>query len=297
MRWRSMLASLGHSARVATGVVSGGYDVLVALHALKSAEAVRRSRDEHPDRSIVVALTGTDLYHDIGVSPKARRSLELADRLVVLHDRAATNVPPLLRHKIRVIRQSAERVAGRPPRRSRSFDVALVAHLRPEKDPLRAAIAARMLSPSSRVRIVHAGRSLSAELDVRARQEQSNNPRYQWLGEVSPSRARHLIAGARLLVLTSVSEGGANVLGEAVVSGTPVLATRIPAALSALGQDYEGLFRVGDARALARLLSRAENDRDFLRTLTTQTRARRALFAHSVERAAWRALLRELCPG
>jgi putative glycosyltransferase (TIGR04348 family) len=289
-----MLAGMGHSARVATGTVHGGYDVLVALHALKSAEAVRRSREVHPDRPVVVALTGTDLYRDIRTSREAQRSLELADRLVVLHDRAIEAVPRAYRDKTRVIRQSAERAPGGRPRRTDSFEVALVAHLRPEKDPLRAAMAARMLAASSRIRIVHAGRSLSGELAVQARREAASNPRFTWLGEVAPARARRLIATSQLLVLTSILEGGANVLGEAIVSGTPVVSTRIPAAVSALGSDYAGFFRVGDTRGLARLLARAERDPRFLQRLAAQTRARRHLFSPSLERDAWRSLLREL---
>lgn len=96
------------------------------------------------------------------------------------------------------------------------------------------------------------------------------------------------------MVLTSRMEGGANVLGEAIVSGTPVLSTRIPAALSALGDDYPGLFEIGDTRALATLLERAESDARFRTRLERAVRARRRLFAPAAERAAWRSLLAEL---
>jgi putative glycosyltransferase (TIGR04348 family) len=292
VRWRAMLESLGHHVRVATESGGNG-DVLIALHAYKTAEAVRAFRAAHPASPIVVALTGTDLYRDIHVHAEAKRSLELADRLVVLHDQAARALPPAMRRKVRLIRQSAEPVA-RKARRSATFDVALVAHLRAEKDPLRAAIAARALAPSSRVRIVHAGRALTDDFRAYAEREQAENARYLWLGEVAPARARRLIATSRVLVLTSHTEGGANVLGEAIMSGTPVIASRIPAAVSALGGAYRGFFPPGDTRALTRLLARAENDRSFLAELTRATRARRPLFAPSAERAAWRALLDEI---
>jgi putative glycosyltransferase (TIGR04348 family) len=295
VRWRNLLTELGHRARVTTGLPAGSYDVLVALHAFKTAEAVHRSREQHPDRAIVVALTGTDLYHDIRVQPAARRSLDLADLLVVLHDEAWRAVPSALRRKVRVIRQSADPVARAVTRRrAGTFDVALVAHLREEKDPLRAAIAARSLPSASRLRIVHAGRALSEKFRRAAEDEQAANPRYVWQGELSPPRARRLIADSRLLVLTSVTEGGANVLGEAIVSGTPVLASRIPACVAALGADYPGLFPVGDTRALTRLLARAESGGELLATLARATRARRPLFTRSAEKAAWRALLAEL---
>ncbi len=294
VRWRSLLTELGHRVSITTGIPRAGYDVLVALHAFRTADVVRWSRDTHPERPIIVALTGTDLSHDIHEQEKARRSLRLADRLVVLHDQAHRELPRGVRQKVRLIRQSARAVRARPRRSARTFDVALVAHLRDEKDPLRAALAARLLPSSSRMRIVHAGRALTDAWGRRARKEEVSNSRYVWLGEVSPARARRLIAGARLMVLTSVSEGGANVLGEAIVSGTPVVTTRIPASVSAMGSGYPGFFRVGDTKGLARLLARAEHDRSFLSLLERFTKARRRLFAPSTEKRAWHALLAEL---
>jgi putative glycosyltransferase (TIGR04348 family) len=294
VRWRTLLTGLGHQVSITTGIPRARYDVLIALHAFRTAEVVRWSRDAHPERAIVVALTGTDLSHDIHEHEEARRSLRLADRLVVLHDQAFRELPRQVRAKVRLIRQSADPARPARRRRGRTFDVALVAHLREEKDPLRAALAARLLPESSHVRIVHAGRALSPEWSRRARAEEASNGRYHWLGEVSPLRAKRLIAAARLMVLTSVSEGGANVLGEAIVSGTPVVASRIPAAVSALGSAYPGLFPVGDTAALGRLLARAERDPRFLARLARRTRDRRALFARSTEQRAWRSLLAEL---
>jgi putative glycosyltransferase (TIGR04348 family) len=293
-RWCTILASLGHRVRVTTGIPRTGYDVLVALHALRTADAVLWSRAEHPARPIVVALTGTDLYRDIRARAQARRSLALADRIVVLHDLAPAAIPRDVRSKVRVIRQSAEPVRPRPARNRTTFDVAVVAHLRREKDPLRAALAARLLSAKSRVRVLHAGRALTDEWGRRAEREQASNARYEWRGELSPARSRRLIAASRLFALTSSSEGGANVLGEAIVSGTPVVASRIPAAVSALGGGYRGFFPVGDTAALARLIARVEDDPRFLALLTQQTLARRPLFEPRAERASWRSLLAEL---
>ncbi len=296
LRWRKMLADLGHRVSIRTGLPATPYDVLIALHARKSAEAVRWSRLAHPATPIAVALTGTDLYKDIQKDADARalRSLELADRLVVLHDGAPQAVPRALRQKVRVIRQSADPPSRALRKDARFFGVAFVAHLRPEKDPLRAARAARLLPVDSRVRILHAGRALTPQARRAAEREQRTNPRYLWLGEVTPGRARALIARAHVLVLTSVMEGGANVLAEAIVADTPPIASRIPATVAALGDRYPGLYPVGDTRALAALLHRAETDGAFLAKLRRCARARRHLFAPSAERAAWRSLLKEL---
>jgi glycosyltransferase involved in cell wall biosynthesis len=174
------------------------------------------------------------------------------------------------------------------------FEVVVVGHLRRVKDPLRTAFAARLLPAGSRVRVLHAGAALEPSLARAAEKEQRTNPRYRWLGELKPARTLGLIARARVFVLTSRSEGGANVLGEAVMCGTPVIASDIPAARAALGENYPGLFPVGDERALAAAISRAETDPKWLAELARRVRARRRLFDEPRERAEWRALLREL---
>ena len=220
---------------------------------------------------------------------------------MVLHDRGALALPREQREKVHVVRQSAERLpraAGPAPTQAprgatTGFDVAFVAHLRAEKDPLRAAVATRLLRSDSRIRVVHVGRALSEELRVAANEEQDRNPRYRWLGEVSPLAARRLIARSRLMVLTSIMEGGANVLGEAIVDGVPIVASRIPATVAALGAHYPGLFPVGDTAALARLLARAEREPAFLARLTKETRSRRSMFMPAAEKAAWRGVLRD----
>jgi putative glycosyltransferase (TIGR04348 family) len=296
-----MIDEIGHRATI-LDAPGGDFDVLVALHAAKSAEAVRAWREAHPGRPIVLALTGTDLYRDIHEDERALRSLDLADRLVVLHDLAPLDVPERFRDKVRVIRQSADPpdpgtlASAKSAARDR-FDVAFVAHARFEKDPLRPALAARRLPESSRLRVLHAGRVLSTEIEGLLAREASENPRYVWLGELPEAETLALIARSALLVLTSRIEGGANVLGEAIVAGTPPLASRIGACVAALGEDYAGLFEVGDTDALANLFARAETDRSFYDDLVQRAAARRGLFDPAAEREAWRRILAEVTPA
>jgi putative glycosyltransferase (TIGR04348 family) len=288
-----MLRELRHEVLIVAPGAAPAVDVLVALHARRSADSVRRTREQRPDTRIVVALTGTDLYRDVRTDVSARRSLALADRLVVLHDGAAVELPGALRAKVRVVPQSAPAMHRLPPVR-RYFEVAVVAHLRPEKDPLRAAMAARTLGDESRVRIVHAGSALSPEMRRQARAEMRSNPRYLWLGELLPGKARRLIARARLLCITSQMEGGANVLSEAIAAETPVLASAIPAMRAILGDDYPGLFPFADTRALAALLRRAEHDPHFLAALRRRCLTVRPRLSPARERAALRSLMAEL---
>jgi len=296
LRWARLLRQLGHRVRVVEEYGGQACDLMVALHARKSAGSVERLAREWPAVPIVVALTGTDLYRDARACPVTRQTVEAATALVVLQPQALEELPAGARARTRVIVQSAEKVRTQPPRRD-AFEVALLAHLRPVKDPFRAAMAARLLPAGSRVRIVHAGAALDRDLEARARSEQSTNVRYRWLGEMPRWRALRVLARSRLLVITSRSEGGANVLSEAIASGVPVISSRIPGSTGLLGADYPGLFAVGDTHGLAALLARAETDREFHGTLAAWCRRLSSLVEPSRERRAWRDLLREYAGG
>ena len=72
-----------------------------------------------------------------------------------------------------------------------------------------------------------------------------------------------LIASSRLMVMSSLFEGGARVVGEAMVHGTPVISSRIDGVVGLLGDDYPGYFLPGDTAELAALLNRFETDPGF----------------------------------
>jgi putative glycosyltransferase (TIGR04348 family) len=295
VRWARILRALGHRVTVRKEYQGGRYDLLVALHAGRSAASLRRFQARHPAAPAVLALTGTDLYQDIRIDAQARESLDLATRLVVLQPMGLKELPRAVRGKARVIRQSCDVAAPR----SRAVDpeaveLCVLGHLRPVKDPFRAAEAARLLPAASRVRIVHIGAAIAPGMAERAVEEQETNPRYLWLGELPQPRALRRLAACRALVLTSFLEGGANVLGEAICSGVPVLASRISGLIGTLGPDYPGYFQPGRTRALARLLRRFETDAAFRQELWRRCRALRPLFRPSLERASWRTLLAEL---
>jgi putative glycosyltransferase (TIGR04348 family) len=294
VRWARFLKELGHRLTIGQEYEGGQCDLLVALHARRSFPAVQTFRRLHPDRPLVVALTGTDLYRDLRTSRRARRSLELADRLVVLQPRALDELPRGLRPKVRVILQSAEPVQAPPPRSKATFEVCVLGHLRHEKDPFRAALALRLLPESLPVRVTHAGQALSAAMEARARRAMARDPRYRWVGEVPRGQARRLLARSHLLVLSSRMEGGANVVSEALVDHVPVLASRIPGSVGMLGARYPGFFPTGDTEALARLLRRAATDSEFFGRLETWCSGLAPLFEPGREREAWRGLLAEL---
>jgi putative glycosyltransferase (TIGR04348 family) len=292
LRWARILKRLGHRVVVAREYNGELCDLLIALHARKSAPSIRRFKKLHPDKALVLALTGTDLYRDIRTNAAARRSLELATRLVVLQSMGLKELPRRLRRKTRVIYQSASRVQGRTPQNN-GFVVSVIGHLRPVKDPLRTAVAVRRLN-HSRVRVVQAGRALDRGLERRARAEMARNPHYRWIGELPHWKTRRLLASSHLLSLTSVMEGSANVLSEAIASSVPVVASKISGLIGTLGENYPGYFRVGDTEGLARLLKRVESDKRFYRELKTRGARLKPLVHPKRERAAWKALVAEL---
>ena len=292
-RWAGILRDLGHRVTVRTELGAGRCDLLVALHAKRSHKAIVRFRRAHPDAPLIVALTGTDLYHDIRTSGTARKSLELATRLVVLQKMGAKELPPRLRRKVVVITQSVkESGTSRKARLTTgTFDACVIGHLRPVKDPFRTALAARRVPESSRLRVLHLGAALSDRMAERARAEELINPRYRWLGELPRWKALRILARSRLLVLTSRLEGGANVVSEAIALTVPILATRIPGSIGILGRRYPGYFPVGDTKSLAALLAKAENEPAFYEALKAWCKRLAPLVDPTRERACWEELL------
>lgn len=295
LRWRRILSQLGHRVIMEECYNGDPCDLMIALHARRSFESIRRFKEKHPELPLIVVLTGTDLYRDIRTSSNAQKSLALATRLIVLQSMGLAELPKRLRAKTRVIYQSAEKVNGQPsPAANGFFKVCVIGHLRPEKDPLRTAMAARQLPASSRVRVFHIGRALSEELKKRTAAEVSRNPRYHWLGEFPHWKTRRVLASSHLLALTSRMEGSSNVLSEAIASSVPVVASRIPGLMGTLGEDYPGYFPVGETAELARLLLKVETNPDFYNRLKAHCARLLPLVDPERERADWEQLLREL---
>jgi putative glycosyltransferase (TIGR04348 family) len=294
VRWARLLRDLGHRVAVEEEYRGGACDLLIALHARRSFASIERFHRERPGRPLIVALTGTDLYGDIHTDPLAQQSLELATRLVLLQPAGITELPVRLRDKARVIFQSATKPPGTFLPRRDVFEVCVLGHLRPVKDPFRTALAARLLPATSRIRVVQIGAALEPEMEAEACAEMGANPRYRWLGELPRWQALRRLARSRLLSLTSLSEGGANVISEALACGVPVVSSRISGSIGILGADYPGYFPVGDTAALAALLERAEQDRAFYQELKAWGERLRPLVDPARERETWAQVLREL---
>ncbi len=296
-RWQSLLAP--HFARIVQqwpddpGQGQGlgranADDVMLALHARRSATSVQAWHAQHGPRGLGLALTGTDLYRDIAHEPQAQRALGLARSLVVLQALGIKALPPEHQAKARVIHQSTG-TRQTLAKTTRHLRVVMVGHLRAEKDPLTLMAAARQLPINAGVRIDHIGAALDPDLGQAAQATQAQCPHYRWLGALPHGKTLQRIQRAHLLVHTSRMEGGAHVLMEAICSGTPVLATRIDGNVGLLGEDYAGLFEPGDAQGLAQLLKACrapQTGHTLVAHLAHQCALRAPLFEPRAERAA-----------
>ena len=305
-RWSRFLAArFDVDVRTEWKPVDAAPHAMIALHARRSAASLAAFAQACPGRGRVLVLTGTDLYRDLAVDPAAQRSLDLATHLVVLQDAGCDALAPEHRAKCSVIYQSAPARAPGTPRK-RTFDVVLVGHLRPEKDPLTPMRALLRLPAASNVRLFHIGEALVEAYGEAARALDARTwrsmPRYRWLGARPHGETRRRIDAARAMIVSSVMEGGANVIVEAVTAGVPVLASDIPGNVGMLGAQYEGYFPAGDDAKLARLLDRVARDAPFLARLATQCAERAPLFdpvreAAHVVRLADEALAWSASPG
>jgi putative glycosyltransferase (TIGR04348 family) len=296
LRWAGILKRLGHRVTISQEYEGQRYDLLLALHARRSHAAIKRFNSEHPNSPVIVALTGTDLYRDIRKNKLAHNSLDIATRIVALQPKALEELKPRWRDKTCIIYQSAKRVSGNtsPPFAKNSFAVCVIGHLRAVKDPFRTAMAARLLPPSSRIRILQIGRALTAAMEKRARAEVERNDRYQWLGEQSRSRTLRILSQCHVCVISSRLEGGANIMSEAIVASVPILASRVAGNVGILGRDYPGLFAAGDSKQLAHLLLRAERDAKFLGELKSRVEKLSTVFDPAQEEKAWANLIGDL---
>lgn len=293
-RWSRILRSLGHQVRVKHSLDNSSYDLLIGLHAWRNAQYVLNAHTQHPNKPIVICLTGTDLYRDIYFHSSAQEVLKLADRLIVLHSDGAANLPHSLRKKTRVILQSLERKKRTPHSPKKSFDVCVVANLRPEKDPFRTAMASRLLPKSSKLRVIHLGDCSNEKMFKRAQAEMKKNYRYKWIGPKPWGQTLREISRNQALVITSKLEGGANVVSESIVESVPVISSDNSGSIGILGKNYPGIFPRGETRALAKLLNRLENESGFSERLRAICQSIAPMFDPHLEREAWKNLFKEM---
>lgn len=285
-RWARIFRQIGHRVTI-DQKFHADCDMLIGIHAEKSVAQVNEFLSRYPYRQVLIVISGTDLYGQTSFSAAAKKALDAADGLVVLEGCAMQKLPAKLQLKTTIIHQSAN-----PPKTiseplKSCFEVSVCGHLRPEKDPFLAAKAIHLLPESSRIKVSHVGKALSADMKRNAEKLNKSIERYRWLGGKEHWKARQLVARSRLMVNTSKMESSANSIIEAVVAGVPVLATNVAGNVGVFGSEYVGLFPVGDAHALATLLFRAETDKKFYNLLSKQCKKVAKTFSFENEFQTW----------
>ncbi|CAN0563726.1 unnamed protein product, partial [Laminaria digitata] len=104
VRWARILREIGHRVEISEESVSGGADMMIAVHARRSAKAIRAFSENFPDKPLVVLLAGTDIYRFQHSHPtETLGSMDRATRLVCLHDRVHQAIPKTFHKKLWVI--------------------------------------------------------------------------------------------------------------------------------------------------------------------------------------------------
>ncbi len=258
-------------------------DVMVALNARKSAKAIVRFRDLHPGSKLVIVLTGTDINHPDSLDEDSSTwaSLQHADRLVVLHELSLERVPENFRDKTSVIYPSVTLPEDFQHMPGEDFTIVMAANMRKEKNPeLAVSVAERLPS------------DLKVELYGEA--GMVGSPKITLHGTVPHWEMLRAMSTAHVLLNTSLQEGGANAICEAICIGLPVVASAILGNVGMLGEDYVGLFPSNDVDALIAILEKAAGDPQFYAQMKEQIAARAPVFAYDQETASWRKLLGEL---
>jgi putative glycosyltransferase (TIGR04348 family) len=284
-RWQGFLRQLGYRAPITESWSRKDADLLIALHAYRSYSSIVAFKLAHPNRPVILTLTGTDLYRDMAKHPEVHESMALADELVVLQKEALQCIPAKWLNKATIIYQSVPPIPKQQKPKDQ-FRVSVIGHLRPEKDPFCIVRALPHLHSNSQIRIQHIGMAMNLAMERAALQFTKQHNRYVWLGMQSHQTTLRNLARSHVMVISSRMEGGAHVVSEAIAAGIPVLASKIPGNYGLLGKDYLGYFPVGDEKVLARVLHRAETDQLFYKALQEQVKKLHKLVKPSHERSA-----------
>ena len=293
LRWQQFLLRLNFQSTVTERWSGKSCDVLIALHGLRSYDSIQCFKKAHSDHPIILIMTGTDIYRDLKNSKKVIQSMEMADAIVVLQPEAIDSLPKQFHHKVRVIYQSVKKLSRKVPPK-RHFLASIIGHLRAEKDPLCAAESLRLLPQDSKIQLVQLGKAMSPEFKKQAISIEKNIDRYRWLGQLSHSKTLQWLSRSHVMVISSIMEGGAHVVSEAIAIGIPVIASDIPGNRGLLGNSYPAYYPAGDQIALSKLLTKSETNPVFYQKLCKAIAGRQKITKPELEQKSIQKLIKSL---
>ncbi|MDA7899728.1 glycosyltransferase [Akkermansiaceae bacterium] len=288
----AMLNEGGVEARGSHGNDGEPADILITLHAIKGAPAVFDFKKKTPNGRVIVLLTGTDIYQGLAEGAEiGGDALQVADRIVVPQEAAIRKLPEKVRGKTVVIRPSLDPIAVKATPSQSPFVISVVGHLRPVKRPFLTIETLAQHPEWSDVEVWQIGQALDAEMRKTAEFWMEEDKRYRWCGGLPREESLALCAKSSLTINSSILEGGANAVLEAMTMGVPVLASRIEGNVGLLGDDYPGYFEDGEiAKALEAIMHQRVDLDEWSRLLAD----RLPLFSRVRESESWLELLIEL---
>ena len=288
----AMLNEGGVEARGSHGNDGKPADILITLHAIKGAPAVFDFKKKTPNGRVIILLTGTDIYQGLAEGSQiGEDALQVADRIVVPQEAAIRKLPEKVRGKTVVIRPSLDPIAVKATPSQSPFVISVVGHLRPVKRPFLTIETLAQHPEWSDLEVWQIGQALDAEMHKTAEFWMEEDKRYRWCGGLPREESLALCAKSSLTINSSILEGGANAVLEAMTMGVPVLASRIEGNVGLLGDDYPGYFEEGEiAKALEAIMHQRVDLDEWSRLLAD----RRPLFSRVRESESWLELLIEL---
>ena len=282
----------GVEARGSHGNDGEPADILITLHAIKGAPAVFDFKKKTPNGRVIILLTGTDIYQGLAeVSQIGGDALQVADRIVVPQEAAIRKLPEKVRGKTVVIRPSLDPIAVKATPSQSPFVISVVGHLRPVKRPFLTIETLAQHPEWSDLEVWQIGQALDAEMRKTAEFWMEEDKRYRWCGGLPREESLALCAKSSLTINSSILEGGANAVLEAMTMGVPVLASRIEGNVGLLGDDYPGYFEEGE---IAKALEAIMHQRVDLDEWSRLSADRLPLFSRVRESESWLELLIEL---
>lgn len=135
---------------------------------------------------------------------------------------------------------------------------------------------------------------MSPKFKKQAMSIQANLDRYRWLGQLSHSKTLQWLARSHVMIISSIMEGGAHVVSEAIAIGIPVIASDIPGNRGLLGNSYPAYYPVGDQVALSKLLTKVETNQAFYQKLSKAVTKRQKITKPELEQESIHKLIKSL---
>ena len=287
-----MLNERGIEARGSYGYDSEPADILISLHAIKGAPAIFEFKKKQPKGKVIILMTGTDIYQGLPEGSQiGEEALEEADRIVVPQEAAILKLPEEVRGKTVVIRSSLDSIAIKASPSRSPFVISVVGHLRPVKRSFLTIETLAKRPEWSDIEVWQIGQALDEEMRKKAEVWAKDCQRYRWFGGLRRRESLALCAKSSLTINSSILEGGANAVLEAMTMGVPVLASRIEGNVGLLGDDYPGYFEEGQMdEALQAIINQRADLQEWIRLSAN----RLPLFSRERESNLWLELLTEL---